>query len=368
MRAYLIALAILLAVFTTARGQELADASSRIPLKTLLSFWQEENDFQFSGRDELLQGCLVDAGLSDPAQLNDIIKPCRLKVEVKNGVHIISKRPANYLITGKVADAETGLPIPNVSVQMGESGTLTNEYGQFMISAKDEAVQVNVSHVSYGAHVLKIENGAENVIEMKPQNVKLNEVVVGGSYDERLTEDDQRLALLLGDGIPVDAKFFRSLEQTIASEYDTVMNTVLTAKKKRFGIYYHRLGVNRKQSKELGKVYGFSDGENVYINPKTPRLRKRTNFYLSEEIDRYLHYKVVQTMYFQTPGGPPVVVEFPAEKLLDTETGKSKTLTRGRLRRIIEEDEELLAAFNEEKKKSKKLKLYLEAFYERKQQ
>lgn len=353
----------------TVSGQELAEASDKVSLKVLLTLWQEQNDFQFSGRDDLLQQCSVDASFSEPSELQQLLKPCRLKVEVKNGVHIITKRPERYFISGYVADAETRIPIPNASVKHGDKGTLTNEYGQFMLASKEEIVEVDVSHVSYGASISKIESGMENFIEMKRQNVKLNEVVVGGSSTESSERNEEPYALLLGEGIPVDAKFFRNLEETLNSEPDTVLNqTILKARKRRYGIYYHRLDVDRKVGKGIGKVYGFSDGNEVYINPKTPRLRRGADFFKVEKIDRYLHYKVVERITFPVAGAAPAVIEFPAEKLLDTETGKSKTLTRGRLRKLIADDAELVEAFNQEKRKSRKLKLYLETYYERKQQ
>ena len=369
MKTFLVAAILFQTAFLTVSGQELAEASDKISLKALLTSWQELHVFQYSGRDDLLQQCLVDVSFSEPSELQQLLKPCRLKVEVKNGVHIITKRPERYLISGYVADAETRIPIPNASVKHGDKGTLTNEYGQFMLASKEEIAEVDISHVSYGASISKIESGMENFIEMKRQNVKLNEVVVGGSSTESSERNEEPYALLLGEGIPVDAKFFRNLEETLNSEPDTVLNkTILKARKRRYGIYYHRLDVDRKVGRAIGKVYGFTDGQEVYINPGTPKLRKGTDFYKVERIDRFLHYKVVERITFPVAGAAPAVIEFPAEKLLDTETGKSKTLTRGRLRKLIADDEELLAAFNQEKRKSKKLKLYLETYYERKQQ
>lgn len=346
------------------------EASNQVSLKELLNDWQHNHDFQYSGRDDLLESCFVDSIPFDVDSLKVIIKPCKLRFTIVNDVHVITDKPRRYLINGSVLDEVTNQPIPNASIQCQDQGVLTNEYGQFMVEVPNDTATVKFSHVSYGSHQHEITYGEDNLILVSKEDVKLDEVIVGGTTNsEDSISDEDRYSLFLSSGIPVDAKFFRSLEETLANSHDTVLQeTILIARAKQFGIYYHRLDVEKKVGKRIGKVYGFSDGNEVYINPGTPKLRRRTDFYKVEPIDRFLHYKVVERITVPVAGAAPAVISFPAEKLLDIETGKSKTLTRVRLRKLIADDIELLEAFNEEKKKSSKLKLYLETYYERKRQ
>ena len=51
-------------------------------------------------------------------------------------------------ISGKVIDAETGDPIPSVSIIAGEEGTVTDERGQFILNAEIGS-RVIFSHVAY---------------------------------------------------------------------------------------------------------------------------------------------------------------------------------------------------------------------------
>ncbi len=67
------------------------------------------------------------------------------------------------------------------------------------------------------------------------------------------------------------------LEYTILSKQkDTggVLNRLITNGKTSF--YY--LDISKEQTKEIGKIYGFSDGKNVYINEFNPKLKPSTLF------------------------------------------------------------------------------------------
>ena len=57
---------------------------------------------------------------------------------------------------------------------------------------------------------------------------------------------------------------------------------------------------------------------------------------------------------------------YPAEQLLHMETGKIRTLTTKRFRKLAKDDPELLLRFEQEKQKSSVLTLYLKEYFERK--
>lgn len=317
-----------------------------------------------------MEQCRVRNTSYNPDQLSEILEPCRLSVELQDQVYLILDKPQTFLIDGLLVDSIKQIPIVNAVVKFKENGTITNEYGQFLIQSPSQKVAVKVSHVAHGAVEKEIIYGAQNKIELSKKPISLDEAVVAINASQSDSDSEEfDLDRLTTIGIPVDAKLFRSLEETLYQNHDTIIeDALLKAKRKRFGIYYHRLNVDKDLGKAVGKIYGFDDGRNVYINPRKPKLRKRTDFFKSQKIGRFLHYKVISRITFPVAGAAPAVIEFPAEKLLDTQTGKTVTLTRGRLRQLIADDSELLDSFNQQKKKSSKLKLYLEAYYERKQQ
>lgn len=314
-----------------------------------------------------MEQCRVKNESYKPDQLPEILQPCSLSVERQDGVYLILNKPRTFLIDGLLVDSVTQIPIANAAVKFKGNGTITNEYGQFLIQAPNQIVTVDVSHVAYGTLEKQITYGEESLIELKKKPIALVEAVVEMDRTKRKGDTQESdLERLTTTGIPVDAKLFRSLEETLVQNHDTTLEqTLLKARKRRFGIHYHRLEVDKKTGKAVGKVYGFDDGKYVYINPRKPKLRKRTDFYKTQPIGGFLHYKVVDRITFPVAGAAPAVIEFPAEKLLNIETGKAFTLTRGRLRKLIADDVELLESFNEQKKKSSKLKLYLEAYYAR---
>lgn len=131
-----------------------------------------------------------------------------------------------------------------------------------------------------------------------------------------------------------------------------------------WGILYIGLVVEKETQKNVGRVFGFESDGKIYVNPRTPRLKRINNFFEAQRIGPFLNYKVVEG----GPVGPSSVqVRYPAEKLLNVETGKTRTLTRKRFRKLAKDDAELLKRFEQEPKKSKVLTEYLKEYYERKQ-
>ncbi len=152
----------------------------------------------------------------------------------------------------------------------------------------------------------------------------------------------------------INAGFYRSLEEVLADSSFRSIRTPIKPIFRDYGVVYHRIRLKKEEINKIGKVFGFSDGKFVYINPRTPKPRRYTDFYRAQHFGPYLYFQEE----VQLRPNNRVITWF-AEKLVDIETGKTFTLTRNRLRDIIADDEELLELFNVEKGKSGKLKLYL---------
>jgi hypothetical protein len=138
------------------------------------------------------------------------------------------------------------------------------------------------------------------------------------------------------------------------------------------GFRYRELGfsivglsviTDKEDRKKAGRVFGLELGDKVYVNPGRRQLKQRNNFFEAQLIGPYIHYKVVEGG--NTPNGQAPFI-YPAEKLLHLETGKIRTLTTKRFRKLSKDDPELLLRFQQEKHKNRVLTLYLKEYFERK--
>jgi hypothetical protein len=163
-----------------------------------------------------------------------------------------------------------------------------------------------------------------------------------------------------------EVKIYRSLEDLLSDNSDETIEVAFMVRPKEHGITYQRLLVTRKEGKEIGRVYGFKVGNEVFINPRNPKLRKRKNFFKMERIGDYVNYATVGRIWIQgsSQGNdwrPPYRFTYPREELLHIETGKRNLLTRARLKKILKKNNnlELLKEFKQEKRKSMQLIPYL---------
>ena len=135
---------------------------------------------------------------------------------------------------------------------------------------------------------------------------------------------------------------------------------------KKLGFSIVGLGVisDKEDRKKAGRVFGFELGDKVYVNPARRQLKRRNNFFEAQLIGPYIHYEVVEGGNLLN-GQTPFI--YPAVKLLHMETGKIKTLTTKRFRKLAKDDPELLLRFEQEKQKSRTFTPYLKEYFERKQ-
>ncbi len=82
-------------------------------------------------------------------------------------------------VSGIVTDRQTHQPLPHVSVAADMVGTVTNDQGRFTLKLKPEATTLTISLIGYKSQHVDIEaNGQELQVQLQPQAVTLNEVVV----------------------------------------------------------------------------------------------------------------------------------------------------------------------------------------------
>lgn len=129
-------------------------------------------------------------------------------------------------------------------------------------------------------------------------------------------------------------------------------------------IPYYRLNIDKKMGKTIGKVFGFCDGNNVFINENNPRLGPRTEFVQVENLGQYCYFedRKSTTVFI---GTVPTTNYYLDRKILDTDTGEIIGLNKKTLQEIIANDRDLLAEFKNDPKKGKKLKEYLIKYLEK---
>ena len=335
-----------------------------ITLKELLQQWNDSIGLQYSGKEELLNSCVVtDKGEKySQAYLDRIIGQCGLMSKLVNDVVVIQKRTSLNLFDGFVIDSTTRKPIPNVTLVFGEEGVITDEDGYFIITSDKEELKVSVSHISYQPKKRTLSVAVEAEILLNLQNVQIGEVTVGS---KKKMKDKSALTVeqLLLTERTIDAGFYRNLNDILVDSSFQTIQVPIKPIYRRHGIVYHRIKLPKKERKEVGNVFGFSDGTTLYINHRSPTPKRQTDFYRTERLGPYLYFQEIWRLYPNS-----LLVTWLAERLLDTETGEVFTLTRGTLTNIIADDEELLELFNAEKGKSGKLKLYLIEYLRRKNQ
>lgn len=335
-----------------------------IALKLLLQQWNDSIGLQYSGKEELLNSCLVSDFEQPYSQeyLDRLIAPCNLSTKMVNDVIIIQKHTKLNLFDGFIRDSLIKEPIPNAALVFGSQGTTTDEEGYFILTSDKLQLDVSVSHVGYGSKRIQLNPATEADILLTIRSFELNEVSIHSENLEPGNSFAEEEGLLGKERI-VDAGFFRNLQDLITDSAFQTVHVQIRPVNRNHGIIYHRLRLSRKSLKEVGNIFGFSDGKFVYINPKTPKPRRLADFYRIEQVGPYLYFKEEARI---NPNSQ--IITWLAERLVDKKTGETFTLTRNRLREIITDDAELLELFNAEKGKSGKLKLYLIEYLRRKDQ
>jgi len=140
----------------------------------------------------------------------------------------------------------------------------------------------------------------------------------------------------------------------------------------------YKLAVNKKPIDAKQQIYGFCDGQQIYIDPEMPLVnKKKTAFDKLTSVGRYCTYKTVKsnvkpygmrllTANTKIPsfnGGPTINgggnTASLNEYALDINTGDVLRLSKNAVEEYIATDSELLGAFKAEKKPRQKLEEYI---------
>ncbi len=88
---------------------------------------------------------------------------------------------AQTIITGKVVDAVSRQPLQGAGIQQLNTKTtsvLTDDYGNFFLTVNNNPSSITVSFIGYKPVILEVKNNAAVKIELQPEAVKLQDVIV----------------------------------------------------------------------------------------------------------------------------------------------------------------------------------------------
>ena len=122
----------------------------------------------------------------------------------------------------------------------------------------------------------------------------------------------------------------------------------------------YRLDIPKEQGRDLGVIFGFSDGKRFFvINSEntdiwSPNYAHNSNFNKLEYVGRFCVYDAVDFATVQGATIPKEVV-----KIIDMSNGKMSVLTVARMKKMLADKPEILKRFKEQSEKYYHIKKYI---------
>ena len=120
--------------------------------------------------------------------------------------------------------------------------------------------------------------------------------------------------------------------------------------------YAYGLSCDYRAAENIGAIFGFCDGINIYISFENGQLPNYSSFYKIEYLNRYSYLDFVSTSYI---GVSSLYLEKLATKVIDLKTGKFSNLNKSFIKKIISDNLELSKKFELQEVKGEHLKQYL---------
>jgi hypothetical protein len=175
--------------------------------------------------------------------------------------------------------------------------------------------------------------------------------------------------LIIDDSI-FQAGIYKNFEEFKYNNPSIEFDYEISTKNRGFGflntkrqLSFYKINMDKKKAKNIGQVFGFCDGKNVYINDSNPKLKLKTEFVKIEYFWKYCYYEDRVCTSNYTGNGITESCDL-AEKVINIYTGEVISLSRKTLREILADDSELLTEFNNESQQNKKIKTYILKYIE----
>ena len=144
---------------------------------------------------------------------------------------VISALGQKTVIRGRVLDAETGDPVPYVSIVLPElnKGTASNIDGEFQFRVDSLPLRITFSHISYETFSMTVTNGEPFTVRLQPRKILMHEVVV---EEDRMND---------------------YLKTLLQKAYN---HTLQTSKRDHYGrAFYRQISKNGKDYSELYEIF-----------------------------------------------------------------------------------------------------------------
>jgi hypothetical protein len=178
------------------------------------------------------------------------------------------------------------------------------------------------------------------------------------------------MAIYLQNDKGLKTGIYKNFEEFKHNKPTVAFNYQISSKFRKRGstgsekIPFYRINIRRGQGRSIGRVFGFCDGKNIFINENNPRLGPRIEFVQLENLGRYYYFENIRATTIFV-GTVPVTTYDPVSKIMDANTGEIIVLKQKTLEDIIANESDLLAEFQNDPKKRKKLKEYLIKYLEK---
>ena len=163
-------------------------------------------------------------------------------------------------------------------------------------------------------------------------------------------------------GIYRDFNEFKNNNPSIKLDYPVMSEQINFSEVSSLKVY--ALDISKKQSREIGNVFGFCDGQSIFIGASAGDLHKFA-FYKVEYLLKYAVFDAAQDNTQFVVGGANGALQmgnsYQTKKTLICifESGEILTLTKNRLKEFLSDKPELLEKFKKQDNKNDYLKKYL---------
>ena len=159
------------------------------PLNQVLIEIRDKHRLQFSFDDSRLSAYKISAAKkfeSPDETLDFLLKNLPLEYENKNGVYLIfpiviqPKQKNIFRLAGRFNDLRSGESLPFTHLLVNHFGVVTDHKGNFQYSSEDSIFHVQASHLGYHLLDTTIFAGLNYQFDMKPFDIRLQEIRVQG--------------------------------------------------------------------------------------------------------------------------------------------------------------------------------------------
>lgn len=173
------------------------------------------------------------------------------------------------------------------------------------------------------------------------------------------------LAIYLQNKIAFDAGIYKTFEEFKYNNPSVKLNFDIVSKTQKIGlgkgaeeVTYYRLDFSRNKARNIGEIFGFSDGKNLYINSLGGKTGYGKDFVKVKMFSKYGYFESIGQSTI-VAGSVVTTSTFVEYKLIDMNTGEIITLNNKKLREVMADDKKLLEAFDNEPRKQTKLREYI---------